>query len=62
MLSPHPRLKKLKTLIECSLQEEKMSFESAGLEGGQYRPLSSQQIESIHDAALKILEKNRLDL
>lgn len=28
-----------------------------GLEGGQYQPLSADQIETIHDAALQILEK-----
>ena len=28
-----------------------------GLQGGQYRPLSNEQIETIHDAALKILER-----
>ena len=27
-----------------------------GLSGGQYRPLSPQQIDTIHDASLKILE------
>ncbi len=28
-----------------------------GLQGGQYRPLSPKQIETVHEAALKILEK-----
>ena len=34
-----------------------MSFVSAGLEGGQYRPLSNEQLSTIHEAALGILEK-----
>ena len=37
-----------------------MSYTSAGLEGGQYRPLSSEQIETIHNAALQILETTGL--
>jgi len=28
-----------------------------GLQGGQYCPLSSEQIETVHEASLKILEK-----
>ena len=28
-----------------------------GLQGGQYRPLSPEQIETVHEASLKILEK-----
>jgi trimethylamine--corrinoid protein Co-methyltransferase len=28
-----------------------------GLSGGQYRPLSDEQIETIHQASLSILEK-----
>lgn len=28
-----------------------------GLQGGQYRPLSTEQIQTVHEAALKILEK-----
>ena len=27
-----------------------------GLQGGQYKPLSSEQITTIHEASLKILE------
>lgn len=37
-----------------------MSCSSAGLEGGQYRPLSSEQIKTIHNAALQILETTGL--
>jgi trimethylamine--corrinoid protein Co-methyltransferase len=28
-----------------------------GLQGGQYQPLSAQQVETVHNAALTILEK-----
>ena len=37
-----------------------MRFTSGGLIGGQYRPLSAEQIETIHDAALHILETTGL--
>lgn len=44
-------------LLRSKIRAKEKNMELKGLQGGQYRPLSEEQVKIIHDASLTILEK-----